>query len=152
MLPSCRFPFCKIHFFDLFFTFWGVAALRDPEKKAKKGFLDKMFGWMLPRGIKKLPLSKMQMLGIGPKMIRMVMKKKNALSLEQLMKEAAGIGCKTLSGLDMLVNQGVIAFEWWTGKTPNSKLQMTIKFQLPIIKLIILHYFNIWYLIIDHYL
>ena len=40
----------------------------------------------------------------------------------QLMKEAAGIGCKTLSGLDMLVNQGVIAFEWWTGKTPNSKL------------------------------
>ncbi|MHA1254605.1 MAG: shikimate dehydrogenase [Promethearchaeota archaeon] len=40
----------------------------------------------------------------------------------QLMKEAAGIGCKTLSGLDMLVNQGVIAFEWWTGKTPNNKL------------------------------
>lgn len=40
----------------------------------------------------------------------------------QLMKEAAEIGCKTLSGLDMLVNQGVIAFEWWTGKTPNSKL------------------------------
>jgi shikimate dehydrogenase len=40
----------------------------------------------------------------------------------KLMKEAAEIGCKTLSGLDMLVNQGVIAFEWWTGKTPNSKL------------------------------
>ncbi len=40
----------------------------------------------------------------------------------QLMKEAAEIGCKTLSGLDMLINQGVIAFEWWTGKTPNSKL------------------------------
>ena len=40
----------------------------------------------------------------------------------QLMKEAAEIGCKTLSGLDMLINQGVIAFEWWTGKTPKSKL------------------------------
>ena len=40
----------------------------------------------------------------------------------QLMKEATEIGCKTLSGLDMLINQGVIAFEWWTGKTPNSKL------------------------------
>ncbi len=37
-----------------------------------------------------------------------------------LMKEANEIGCKTLSGLDMLVNQGVLAFEWWTGKTPNS--------------------------------
>jgi len=40
----------------------------------------------------------------------------------QLMKDATEIGCKTLSGLDMLINQGVIAFEWWTGKTPNSKL------------------------------
>lgn len=40
----------------------------------------------------------------------------------KFMKEAAEIGCKTLSGLDMLVNQGVLAFEWFTGKTPNSKL------------------------------
>ncbi|TFG20249.1 MAG: shikimate dehydrogenase [Promethearchaeota archaeon] len=40
----------------------------------------------------------------------------------QLMKDAKEIGCKTLGGLDMLVNQGVLAFEWWTGKTPNSKL------------------------------
>ncbi|MFX0070490.1 MAG: shikimate dehydrogenase, partial [Candidatus Hermodarchaeota archaeon] len=40
----------------------------------------------------------------------------------KLMKEAAEIGCKTLGGLNMLVNQGVIAFEWWTGKTPNSVL------------------------------
>ena len=40
----------------------------------------------------------------------------------KLMKEAAEIGCKTLGGLDMLVNQGVIAFEWWTAKTPNNML------------------------------
>ena len=40
----------------------------------------------------------------------------------KLMKEAAEIGCKTLGGLDMLVNQGVLAFEWWTGKSPNASL------------------------------
>jgi shikimate dehydrogenase len=40
----------------------------------------------------------------------------------KLMKEAAKIGCKTLGGLDMLVNQGVLAFEWWTGKSPNATL------------------------------
>jgi len=40
----------------------------------------------------------------------------------KLMKEAAEKGCKTLGGLDMLVNQGVLAFEWFTGKSPNSKL------------------------------
>ena len=40
----------------------------------------------------------------------------------KLMKDATEIGCQTLSGLDMLVNQGVLAFEWFTGKTPNSSL------------------------------
>lgn len=40
----------------------------------------------------------------------------------KLMKEAAEVGGKILGGLDMLVNQGVLAFEWWTGKTPNSEL------------------------------
>ena len=40
----------------------------------------------------------------------------------KLMREAAEIGCKTLGGLDMLINQGVLAFEWWTGKSPNTEL------------------------------
>jgi len=40
----------------------------------------------------------------------------------KLMKDAIKMGCKTLGGLDMLVNQGVLAFEWWTGKSPDSKL------------------------------
>jgi len=40
----------------------------------------------------------------------------------RLMKDAQEIGCKTLGGLDMLVNQGVLAFQWWTEKTPNSDL------------------------------
>lgn len=59
---------------NMFFTFWATAALRDPKKTPHKGFLDKMFGWMLPRSSRSLPLSKMQMAGIGPKMIRSVMK------------------------------------------------------------------------------
>lgn len=79
---------------DMFFTFWATAALRDPKKKAKKGFLDTMFGWMLPRGTQKLPLSKMQMCGIGPKMIRSVMKMHNAQSLEELMAEAGKMGVR----------------------------------------------------------
>jgi len=79
---------------DMFFTFWATASLRDPKKKAKKGFLDKMFGWMLPTGSKKLPLSKMQMLGMGPVMIRNVMKMHGAKSLEELMKEAADMGIR----------------------------------------------------------
>ncbi len=45
--------------------------------------------------------------------------------ITKLLKEASEIGCETLSGLDMLVNQGVIAFEWWTGKSPNAELMKT---------------------------
>ena len=40
----------------------------------------------------------------------------------RLMKEAAKIGCATLGGLDMLVNQGILAFEWWLNKKPNKDL------------------------------
>ena len=79
---------------DMFFTFWGTAALRDPKKSAKKGFIDRMFGWMLPRGTRKLPLSQMQMLGMGPKMIRRVMKAHGAESLEDLIKDAAEFGIR----------------------------------------------------------
>jgi peroxiredoxin family protein len=79
---------------DMFFTFWATAALRDPRKSPRKGLLDRMFGRMLPRGSRALPLSKMQMAGIGPKMIRSVMKQRGVKSLEQLMKEAGEFGVR----------------------------------------------------------
>ncbi|MFX1493473.1 MAG: shikimate dehydrogenase [Promethearchaeota archaeon] len=40
----------------------------------------------------------------------------------KLIKDSKEIGCQTLSGLDMLVNQGALAFEWWTNKKPNLEL------------------------------
>jgi len=40
----------------------------------------------------------------------------------RLLKDAKEIGSKTLNGLDMFINQGALAFEWWTGKKPNVKL------------------------------
>lgn len=70
---------------EMFFTFWGLAALRDKKKRAKKDLLGKMFGWMLPRGMKELPLSQMQMGGMGPVMIRHVMKQKRFASLDEML-------------------------------------------------------------------
>ena len=40
----------------------------------------------------------------------------------KLMKQAAEIGCEILGGLDMLVNQGMLAFEWWLNRKPNKDL------------------------------
>ncbi len=77
----------------LFFTFWGLNILRQTDKvKVKKDIISKMFGFMMPRGSKKLTLSKMNMGGIGGKMIRHLMKKKNVASLEELINQAKSNG------------------------------------------------------------
>jgi shikimate dehydrogenase len=39
-----------------------------------------------------------------------------------LLKDAQDLGCKTLNGVDMLINQGSLAFEWWTNHKPNKNL------------------------------
>lgn len=79
---------------DMFFTFWGTAALRDPKKTAKKDFMSRMFGWMLPKGSRKLPLSQMNMGGMGAVMIRDLMKKKGVTSLEDMIKQAGELGVR----------------------------------------------------------
>ncbi|SKA84334.1 CoA-disulfide reductase [Clostridium sp. USBA 49] len=82
----------------MFFTFWGLNILRKPEKvKVNKGFIDKMFGFMMPRGSKKLKLSKMNMMGMGGKMIRKVMKDKNVASLEELIQSAINSGVEIVA-------------------------------------------------------
>jgi peroxiredoxin family protein/rhodanese-related sulfurtransferase/TusA-related sulfurtransferase len=82
----------------LFFTFWGLNILRKPDgASVKKSFMDGMFGKMMPKGSKKLGLSRMNMAGMGPKMIRMVMKNKNVDSLEVLLQEALDAGVRLVA-------------------------------------------------------
>ncbi|HLO11973.1 MAG TPA: DsrE/DsrF/DrsH-like family protein [Pseudoneobacillus sp.] len=77
------------HEVTIFHTFWGLNALRkDEEINVKKGFMEKMFGKMMPRGADKMGLSKMNFAGFGPKMIKDVMKKHNAMTLPQLIEMA----------------------------------------------------------------
>jgi len=40
----------------------------------------------------------------------------------RLLKEAQRVGAKTIGGLDMLVRQGVLAFEKWTGQKPRERI------------------------------
>nr|WP_285867723.1 DsrE/DsrF/DrsH-like family protein [Mesobacillus maritimus] len=77
------------HEVTIFHTFWGLNALRKDEPiELKKGFLEKMFAKMMPRGADKMGLSKMNFAGMGPKMIKNVIKKHNAMTLPQLIEMA----------------------------------------------------------------
>jgi peroxiredoxin family protein/TusA-related sulfurtransferase len=82
----------------LFFTFWGLNVLRKTDKVSiKKDFISKMFGFMMPRGSKKLGLSRMNMAGAGPRLIRHLMKKKNVSSLEELINQAKANGVRLVA-------------------------------------------------------
>ena len=74
---------------SMFFTFWGLNALKkqNPPARAKR-LLHRMFGMMMPKGADHTTLSKMHMAGAGTAMIKMVMKKNGVSSLPELMKSA----------------------------------------------------------------
>ena len=82
----------------MFFTFWGLNILRRPEKvHVTKSAVEKMFGFMMPRGTKKLGLSRMNMGGLGAKMIRGIMKEKGVSSLEELIDSARSHGVRLVA-------------------------------------------------------
>lgn len=77
------------HEVTIFHTFWGLNALRKDENIAvEKGFMEKLFSKMMPRGADKMGLSKMHFFGIGPKLIKNVMNKHKVLTLPQLIEMA----------------------------------------------------------------
>jgi len=81
----------------MFFSFWALSALRDKHKNPKgKDFISKMFGIMLPKGKNQLKLSNMNMAGIGPMMIKYLMKKHNVLSLDEMFKTAGELGIEII--------------------------------------------------------
>lgn len=82
----------------MFFTFWGLTALRKQEKQpVKKTMMEAMFGVMLPRGSRKLTLSRMNMGGMGTAMMKKIMHDKNVDSLEELIRKAMAAGVKIVA-------------------------------------------------------
>ena len=81
----------------MFFTFWGLNILRKSNVNVKKGFIDKMFGLMMPKGAEKLTLSKMNMGGMGSAMMKWVMKNKNISTLSELIQQAKDSGIKFIA-------------------------------------------------------
>lgn len=92
----------------MFFTFWGLSVLRKTEKvSVKKNFLEKMFSFLLPKGTKKLKLSKLNMGGFGAKMIRHIMETKGVGSIEDLIQNAISHGVKIVACQTTMYMMGI---------------------------------------------
>jgi len=99
------------HKVSIFFTFWGLNVLRkDNPPPVSKDFLSAMFGMMMPRGAKKLALSKMHMMGMGTAMMKHVMNSKNVDSLPKLIEQAREMGIDFIA-CEMAMNVMGIAKE-----------------------------------------
>lgn len=82
----------------MFFTFWGLNVIKDPNApKIKKSGLDNLFSKMMPSSIQKLPISNMNMFGLGSRMIQYVMKKKQVDPLAEMIQKAEQLGVKMVA-------------------------------------------------------
>ena len=91
---------------SIFFTFWGLNVLKKIQKpRTEKDIFGKMFGMMLPSCSLRLKLSKMNMMGLGSRMMRFLMKRKGIDSLESLRSQALAQGVEFIAcqmSMDMM--------------------------------------------------
>lgn len=70
---------------SLFFTFWGLTALRNGTIVAGDDAMSKAFTALTPSGLSRLGVSRMNAGGLGAKMLRTMMKQKGVATPEELL-------------------------------------------------------------------
>ncbi|KGP77052.1 sulfide reductase [Desulfosporosinus sp. Tol-M] len=80
----------------MFFAFWGLMLVRDPEKGTSedKSLYEKMFGMVTPKGPEELPLSRMNMAGLGKQMLCEMMEDDQTPTLTDFLNGARKKGVK----------------------------------------------------------
>ena len=83
----------------MFFTFWGLSALKKKGagSLAGKSLKEKMFAVMTPSSTESMGVSRMNFFGIGASMLRTMMKEKNVSSVEEMMAMARDLGVKMIA-------------------------------------------------------
>jgi len=89
---------------SMFFTFWGLNALKKGRTLKGKKLGEKMAALMMPSGPASVPTSRMNMAGMGPLFFKYLMKQKNVQSLPNLVALAQELGirmvaCETSMGV-----------------------------------------------------
>ncbi|HUX75927.1 MAG TPA: DsrE/DsrF/DrsH-like family protein [Anaerolineae bacterium] len=122
----------------LFFTFWGLNAIKTGEPIKAKGFLGKMMGIMNRGGINRLNPSRFSFGGIGRVLFSKMMRDKNVASLEELRQTAIDLdvhllACKMtmdvmeISRDDLIPEvEDVVGVATFVKEAANSKIQLFI--------------------------
>jgi len=79
---------------SMFFTFWGISAVKKQKVFSGKNILEQGFTAMLPGKLGELGLSQMNFFGIGAQIIRNLMKKHDVASPEELFAMARELGVR----------------------------------------------------------
>jgi peroxiredoxin family protein len=76
----------------MFFTFWGLSAIKDHRSLDGKSLAEKMMALMTPASSLEMTPSKMAFFGAGSVMLRQMMKDKEVTSLEDLIALSRDLG------------------------------------------------------------
>lgn len=84
---------------SIFFAFWGLLLIRKPNgaREENKSTYEKLFANMTPKNIEDLPLSKMNLAGLGKKMLLEMMEENHAPTLTDFLKGALNKGIKMMA-------------------------------------------------------
>lgn len=77
---------------SMFFTFWGLNALRQQRIMDGKNLPEKMMALMTPSSTKSMGTSNLNFFGAGSKMLRSMMKENNVESFEDFINLAEELG------------------------------------------------------------
>jgi len=92
----------------MFFTFWGINVLKRPNPPSKaKGFIRSMLSMMSPASAHKLPLSRLNMLGMGPLMMKKLMKQYKMPDVPEMISLAKNGGVKLIACTTTMELMGV---------------------------------------------
>jgi peroxiredoxin family protein len=82
---------------SMYFTFWGLTALRRQKTFAGKSLGEKMVAMLLPSGPGSTGTSKLHLGGIGPRFFKHLMKRRKVESLPSMIAIAQEMGVKMIA-------------------------------------------------------
>lgn len=123
----------------MFFAFWGLTLIRDPEAKRDedKTMSEKMMANMTAKSIEEAPLSRMNMAGVGKMMLEGMMEDNDTPTIEAFLKgalkkgvnmKACKLSCEIMGfGADELLPEvEIITAEDYLKDALKSKIQLFI--------------------------